>query len=543
MTALPTPPRSAPTSSSSAPARPGSPPATTCSGSGSTHGSSKRTPAIGDIWRRRYDSLKLYSPASYDSLPGMPFPLPKRAFPTGREMADYLELYAGHFGLTVDTGVRIERLEAPAGEGEPFVATAGDRRYEAGQVIVAAGPFQRPRVPAFATELDPAIRQLHSSDYRNPSQLADGPVLVVGLSHSGADLAHEIAASHPVILSGKSHGQIPVPLESRRGLLGFSVFQAFMWHVATLDTPIGRKMAPEVRKGGGPLLRWRKPELKAAGVELTDARTTGVVDGKPVLADGRVLDVANVLWCTGFWSDYSWIRPPIKVDEAWLAGAVPRGDGCARPVLHGRALPVLVHVDAHPRRRPGCRVRRGPHRRAGGRRGAGREGGRGHGLTLPHDCSASWKHPRGGPGGCRSAGRGRVYGEPERCVLTTRPVLLAFAVFVVFAGANATAVKVVLGELPPFWSAGLRFVVAGAAAAGRHSVPGSGGAARRPAARHRAVRDLRVRARVLLPLPGPRGRRRRHDDGGPRHRPPADRPAVGRPRDRAAPATWRGRCR
>ena len=270
---------------------------------------------VGDVWRRRYDSLKLYSPASYDSLPGMPFPLPKRAFPTGREMADYLELYAGNFGLTVDTGVRIDRLESPAREGEPFVATAGDRRYEAGQVIVAAGAFQRPRVPAFATELDPAIRQLHSSAYRNPSQLADGPVLVVGLSHSGADLAHEIAATHQVIVSGKSHGQIPVPLESRRGSLGFAVFQAFMWHVATLDTPIGRKMAPEVKKGGGPLLRWRKPELLAAGIELVEARTTGVRDGKPVLADGRVLDVANVLWCTGFWSDYSWIRPPIKVDE------------------------------------------------------------------------------------------------------------------------------------------------------------------------------------------------------------------------------------
>ena len=270
---------------------------------------------VGDVWRRRYDALKLYSPAGYASLPGMPFPLPKRAFPTGREMADYLESYAGSFGLMVDTGVRIERLEAPDGDGRPFVATAGDRRYEAGQVIVATGAFQRPRVPAFATELDPGIRQLHSSAYRNPSQLADGPVLVVGLSHSGADLAHEIAATHRVIVSGKSHGQIPVPLESRRGRLGFSVFQAFMWHVATLDTPIGRKMAPEVKNGGGPLLRWRKPELKAAGVELTDARTIGVADGKPVLADGRVLDVANVLWCTGFWSDYSWIRPPIKIDE------------------------------------------------------------------------------------------------------------------------------------------------------------------------------------------------------------------------------------
>ena len=270
---------------------------------------------VGDVWRRRYDSLKLYSPAGYDALPGMPFPLPKRAFPTGREMADYLETYAAQFGTRVETGVRIERLEQPAAEGRPFVATAGDRRYEAGQVIIATGSFQRPRVPDFATELDPAIRQLHSSEYRNPSQLAEGPVLVVGLSHSGADLAHEIAATRPVILSGKSHGQMPFPVDSRRAQIGWPVIAAFFRNVATLDTPIGRKMAPHVKNGGGPLLRWRKPELKAAGVELTDARTTGVVGGKPVLADGRVLDVANVVWCTGFSSDYSWVHPSIAVDE------------------------------------------------------------------------------------------------------------------------------------------------------------------------------------------------------------------------------------
>jgi len=269
---------------------------------------------IGDVWRRRYDSLKLYSPAGYDALPGLSFPLPKWSYPTGRQMADYLESYASHFGLRVDTGVRIERLERPASESQPFIARAGDRRYEAGQVVVATGTFERPVVPSFAAELDPRICQLHSSEYRNASQLDEGAVLVVGLSHSGADLAHEIAATHSVILSGRAHGQMPFSVDSRRARLGWPVIAAFMWHVATLDTPVGRKMAPEVKKGGGPLLRWRKPELKAAGVELTDARTTGVVDGKPVLADGRVLDVANVVWCTGFSSDYSWIDPPIDVD-------------------------------------------------------------------------------------------------------------------------------------------------------------------------------------------------------------------------------------
>jgi putative flavoprotein involved in K+ transport len=270
---------------------------------------------VGDVWRRRYDSLALYSPAGWDALPGLPFPLPKWSFPTGRQMADYLESYADHFGLRVDTGIRIERLEQPAADRQPFFAIAGDRRYEAAQVVVATGAFQRPTVPDFAKDLDLRIRQVHSSEYRNPSQLADGPVLVVGLSHSGADLAHEIAATHPVILSGRAHGQLPFPLESRRGKIGWPLVAAFVWHVATLDTPIGRKMAPEVKKGGGPLLRWRKPELKAAGVELVEARTTGVQDGKPVLAGGRVLDVANVVWCTGFRTDYGWIDPPIELDE------------------------------------------------------------------------------------------------------------------------------------------------------------------------------------------------------------------------------------
>jgi putative flavoprotein involved in K+ transport len=270
---------------------------------------------IGDVWRKRYDSLKLYSPASHAALPGLPHAMERHSYPTGPQFADYLETYAERFDLRVDTGVRIELLERPVGEGQPFVASAGDRRYEASQVIVATGAFQRPKVPAFAKQLGPSIRQLHSSQYRNPAQLADGPVLVVGLSHSGADLAHEIVATHPVILSGRAHGQLPVPLESRRGRLGFRVYAAFFWHVATLDTPIGRRMANHVKTGGGPLIRWRKPELKAAGVELVEARTTGVKDGKPQLADGRVLDVANVLWCTGFATDYSWIRPSIKLDE------------------------------------------------------------------------------------------------------------------------------------------------------------------------------------------------------------------------------------
>jgi putative flavoprotein involved in K+ transport len=272
---------------------------------------------VGDVWRRRYDSLTLYSPARYDGLPGMRFPLPGHAFPTGRQMADYLEAYAARFGLRVETGTRVDAARAPGAAGEPWTVTAGERRFEAGRVIVATGAFARPRVPALASQLDASIRQLHSSEYRNPEQLADGPVLVVGLSHSGADLAHEIAATHPVIVSGKPHGQLPFSVDSRRGRVAWPVLKRIAWYLLTLDTPIGRKMAPFVRMGGGPLLRRRVPDLLARGVELVEARTVGVQDGKPVLADGRVVDVANVVWCTGFEPDHDWISPAIERENGW----------------------------------------------------------------------------------------------------------------------------------------------------------------------------------------------------------------------------------
>ena len=162
----------------------------------------------GDSWRKRWDSLKLYSPASRDGLPGMRFPGSRTAYPTISEMADYLEAYAARFELPVHSGTAVDAL---AIEGGRYVASSGDRRFEADNVVVATGVFQKPHVPVFATELDPGITQLHSDAYRNLSQLQEGPVLVVGASHSGSDIAFEAAAKHQVVLSGKDTGQLPAP--------------------------------------------------------------------------------------------------------------------------------------------------------------------------------------------------------------------------------------------------------------------------------------------------------------------------------------------
>ena len=267
---------------------------------------------VGDPWRKRWDSLRLYSPASHDALPGMRFPGKRTSYPTTHEMADYLESYAARLELPVRSGASVNGLTKA---GDRYLVEAGDATFEADNVVVATGVMQVPFVPSFAPELDPRITQLHSNDYRSPSQLQEGSVLVVGASHSGADIAYELAAEHHTILSGPDRGQIPVRVDTRRGRMGFRVLAFAGKHVYTMDTPMGRKMRPHIRHEGAPLLRYRRKDLLAAGVERTLARTVGVQDGRPVLDDGRVLDVRNVVWCTGFERDFSWIDVPFEIDD------------------------------------------------------------------------------------------------------------------------------------------------------------------------------------------------------------------------------------
>jgi putative flavoprotein involved in K+ transport len=242
----------------------------------------------------------------------MRFPAPRASFPTTHEMADFLEAYASHFELPVRSATTVESL---AKEDDHYVVSTGTATLEADNVVVATGVMQKPFVPSFAPELDPRIRHLHSSEYRNLSQLQEGRVLVVGASHSGADIAYEAAAEHETILSGPDTGQIPASVETRRGRAGFRAMFFIGSHILTMDTPLGRKMRPHVRHGGAPLMRYRKKDLRAAGVKRFPARTIGVTQGLPVLEDGRVLDVANVIWCTGFRPDFSWIEVPLELDE------------------------------------------------------------------------------------------------------------------------------------------------------------------------------------------------------------------------------------
>jgi putative flavoprotein involved in K+ transport len=265
---------------------------------------------IGDVWRRRWDSLHLFTPARHDGLPGWKFPAKGWSFPSRDDMADYLEAYAARFGLPVRTGMPVDGV-IRNGDGSYVVSAAG-RRFEADNVVVATGAYQIPTVPAFASQLDPGIVQLHSSDYRGPSQLRDGGgVLVVGAGNSGAEIALEAAGAHRVWLSGREVGAIPFRIGGlpARLLLERLVLRVLFHRVLTVKTPMGRKMRARMGSRGTPLIRVRPEEITAAGVERV-ARVAGVKDGLPVLEDGRVLEVANVVWSTGFRHDFSWIDLP-----------------------------------------------------------------------------------------------------------------------------------------------------------------------------------------------------------------------------------------
>jgi putative flavoprotein involved in K+ transport len=230
---------------------------------------------VGDTWRNRWDSLRLFTPAFHSGLPGMPFPAPGHSFPTKDQTADYLEAYAERFQLPIRLGRRVQSLSRYDGG---YLVHAGDERYTTEHVVVATGPYHHPHIPSFAAALDPTITQLHSSHYRNPGRLPEGDVLVVGAGNSGAEIAVELAATRRTHLSGPDVGHAPIWLIHNR----FSLWLAD--HLLTTDTRLGRRMRETRRRRGDPLVRLTPADILAAGIQRVP-RVDGVVDGTPRLDD------------------------------------------------------------------------------------------------------------------------------------------------------------------------------------------------------------------------------------------------------------------
>jgi putative flavoprotein involved in K+ transport len=238
----------------------------------------------------------------------MPFPKSTDRFPTKDEMADYLESYVACFQLPILFNTKVDEL---ARDGDAYLISAGTLRLKANHVIVATGAYPIQRVPAFASQLDPAINQLRSVDYRNLSQLQDGAVLVVGAGNSGVEIALDLAPQHSIWLAGRDIGFIPANFGKFSYELGVMVFKALMQSL-TVDTPPGRWLVRRAREftRGHPVVGITSEDLLRAGIQRVP-RVTHVSNGRPVLENGRVMDVANVIWAVGFVRDYRWIRLPI----------------------------------------------------------------------------------------------------------------------------------------------------------------------------------------------------------------------------------------
>src|SRR5829696_808579 len=233
-------------------------------------------PRTGDSWRRRWASLRLFSPPRYASLPGLPIAV--RHFPTRDEMGDYLEQYAAHFRLPIRHDVTVTRVSRLDDE---FLVETTSGNLLAGQVIVTSGPYQKPWVPAFARELSLDITRLHSLEYSDPTQLV-GDVLVVGAANSGVEIALESAGSgHPTVIAGRHPGQIPFDIESPIAKVAVPIVMFVFRHVLTLRTPMGRAARARQRGHGVNLVRRKLEDLDRSGVRRF-SRIAGVEDGRPV---------------------------------------------------------------------------------------------------------------------------------------------------------------------------------------------------------------------------------------------------------------------
>ena len=301
------------------------------------------SPELGDTWRSRWDSLKLFTPAQYNALPGMPFPGRADTYPGKDAVAGYLKAYAAAFNLPVRLNARVTHLTKTA---EGFEFRTQEEVFRARQIVVATGPFQVPFVPPAAQRLDGSVTQLHSAGYRNPDALPAGPVLVVGGGNSGFQIAEELAATgRQVDLAiGARMPMLPQRLAGR---------DLFWWLTrlrllrVSVQSRLGRRMSARDFIIGGSRRR-----LRAAGVRLRPAVTRA--DGRTVsFADGTTLDVGIVIWATGYRSDYSWIDIPGVIGD----GKVIHQRGATHvPGLYflglswqhtrGSALLGFVHDDA-----------------------------------------------------------------------------------------------------------------------------------------------------------------------------------------------------
>jgi putative flavoprotein involved in K+ transport len=260
---------------------------------------------IGQTWRSRWDSLRLFTSGRYDNLPGLPFPAPPDAYPGKDDVAGYLQAYAAKFELPVRLNTSVTSLTRSDGT---YVAKAGDEVLEASQVVVATGPFHVPFVPPIAGTLDPSVYQIHSAGYRRPQSVPPGKVLVVGAANSGCQIARELSVTHAVELSAGQ--RIPAIPQRPLGRDIWKWATALRLDQVTADSRLGSRLAGRDQViGPGPRRLARRH-----GIRLR-TRAASAAGRTVTFADGSAADFDAVVWATGFRTDHTWIDIPGLTDE------------------------------------------------------------------------------------------------------------------------------------------------------------------------------------------------------------------------------------
>lgn len=257
--------------------------------------------APGDAWRRRYDSLVLFTPSQYSALPGAPFPLPADRYPTKDQVADYLAEYADLHRLRVLGNRRVVAVRRRDGTG--FAIRTGDgTELTARNVVVATGALQGPALPGCAARLDPCVHQLHSSAYRRPADLPPGRLVVVGMGNSGAQIAEELSLVREVTVA---FDRLPMRLPQR--FLGRDIFW-WLLRAGVLDRTASPARAASDVVGSIPLIGSRLPQLLRRGRVARRGRVTDATGRRLLFSDGTSLEVDVVIWATGYRNDFSWIE-------------------------------------------------------------------------------------------------------------------------------------------------------------------------------------------------------------------------------------------
>jgi putative flavoprotein involved in K+ transport len=264
---------------------------------------------IGNSWRQRWDSLRLFTPSQHDGLPGFPFPAIRDTLPTKDEMANYLSDYANKYSLPVQFDIKVIELYKASDNYE--IITSNGKVY-ADNIIVATGTNPKAYIPAFAKDLDKSIVQIHSSEYKNPPSFPASNTLVVGAGTSGVEIAIELSSSRPTMISGHPTPHIPDFIFRYAG----KPYWWFVHNVLTTNTPIGRKVEQRIISGGAPLISVSLKNAIEARVEHLP-RVSGVQNGLPQLEDGRVLSVSSIVWATGYKPDFSWIKLDVTNEHGW----------------------------------------------------------------------------------------------------------------------------------------------------------------------------------------------------------------------------------